>query len=208
MSMSAGTGITTAQADSRLSARDRILEAAYRLFSRFGIQAVGVDAIAKEAGVAKMTMYRHFGSKEELVLAFLRQREDRWTNGWLRAEVESRTDDPAERLLTIFDVFGEWFRSDDFDGCAFVNVVLEFDDRENSARKASVQHLANIRDFLRETAEGAGVSDLDNFSRQWHILMKGSIVAAGEGDADAASRAKEVGRLLLKQEIGSTPAGV
>ena len=195
--------MSNAEADSRLPPRGRILEAAYQLFSRFGIQAVGVDRIASEASVAKMTMYRHFGSKEELVLAFLRQREDRWTNAWLRAEVESRTDDPADRLLTIFDVFGEWFRSDDFDGCAFVNVVLEFDDRENPARKASVEHLANIRDFLRETAADAGVSDLDNFSRQWHILMKGSIVAAGEGDVDAAARAREVGRLLLRQELGA-----
>src|SRR3954469_18658607 len=106
-------------------ARERILETAYELFSRHGIQAVGVDRIVAEAGVAKMSLYRNFGSKDELVLAFLRAREERWTRGWLQAEAQSRGETPAERLLAIFDVFGEWFARTDFEGCSFVNVLLE-----------------------------------------------------------------------------------
>ncbi len=179
------------------SGRQRVLDAAYELFSRDGIQAVGVDTIISHAGVAKATLYRNFGSKDALAVAFLEEREVRWTNAWLRAEVERRTDDPAARLLAIFDVFGEWFASDGFDGCAFVNVVLEYDDRDSLPRAASVRHLENIRAFLRELAGAAGIEDTDAFARQWHILMKGSIVSAGEGDTRAARRAQELGELLL-----------
>jgi len=182
------------------SARERIVDTAYELLSRHGIRAVGVDTIAAEAGVAKMTLYRHFPSKDDLVLEFLSRREERWTNGWLRAEVERRASGGADRLLAIFDVFGEWFDRPDFEGCSFINVLLEFDDPDHPARQASVLHLANIRDFLAALAGDAGVADPDGFARQWHMLMKGSIVAAGEGDREAARRAQDIGRLLLARE--------
>lgn len=179
------------------SGRDRILEAAYDLFSAYGIRAVGIDTVIAEAGVAKMTLYRNFASKDELALAFLALREERWTRGWLQGEVLARAASPAARLLAIFDVFDEWFQRDDFEGCSFVNALLEFDDPDHPVRKASVRHLANIRSFVRGQAAAAGIDEPDDFARQWHILMKGSIVAAGEGDADAACRAQELGRLLL-----------
>jgi AcrR family transcriptional regulator len=178
-------------------ARERILAAAYELFSRRGIRAVGVDEIVAEAGVARMTLYRHFGSKDELVLAFLARREQQWTDGWLRHEVEARASEPEERLLAIFDVFDGWFREAGFEGCSFINVMLEIADLDDASRIASVAYLANIRGFLEGLARGVGVADPAAFARQWHILMKGSIVAAGEGDHEAARRAQAIGRLLL-----------
>ncbi len=187
-------------------ARERILETAYELFSRNGIRAVGVDRVIAESGVAKMTLYRHFGSKDELVLEFLRRREQRWTQEWLQAEVERRTDDPAERLLAIFDVFDAWFRTEDFEGCAFINVLLEVADRTSSVREATIVHLATIRSFLQGLASDAGVADPEDFARSWHILMKGSIVAAGEGDHEAARRAQAIGKLLLADARARTPS--
>jgi AcrR family transcriptional regulator len=181
-------------------ARERILDTAYDLFSRHGIRAVGVDRIVAESGVAKMSLYRHFSSKDALVLTFLQEREQRWTNAWLRGEVESRADAPAARMLAIFDVFGEWFAIDDFEGCTFINVLLEFDDRGSPVRQASVEHLRNIRSFLSQLATEAGATDPEALAHQWHILMKGSIVAAAEGDRLAALRAREVGELLLERE--------
>lgn len=159
-----------------------------------------MDTIVASSGVAKMTLYRHFPSKDDLVVAFLQRREERWTNEWLRAEVESRADTGAERMLAIFDVFDGWFQRKDFEGCSFINVLLEFDDREHPAHRASVMHLANIRSFLRDLGEEAGVRDPDSFAHQWHVLMKGSIVAAGEGDKLAARRARDLGELLLARE--------
>src|SRR5918992_5357797 len=168
------------------SGRERILETAYRLFSRHGTRAVGVDRIIAESGAAKMTLYRNFASKDELIMAFLERRGERWTRAWLQAEVSRRGTTPAERLLAIFDVFDEWFAREDFEGCSFINVMLELARAEDPVRQASVGYLSAIRDFLRGLAEQAGVEDPDGFARQWHILMKSSIVAAGEGDHAAA----------------------
>jgi AcrR family transcriptional regulator len=183
-----------------LSARERILDTAYDLFSRHGIRAVGIDRIIATSGVAKMSLYRHFSSKDDLVLAFLQERERRWTMQWLHAEATRRGDDGARRLLAIFDVFDEWFQDPEFEGCSFVNVLLEFTDKEHPIRKASTEHLATIRGLVREFAEQAGVADPDAVSRQWHILMKGSIVAAGYGDRLAARRAQALGEMLLERE--------
>ena len=182
------------------SGRDRILDAAYGLFSRSGVRAIGVDTITAEADVAKMTLYRNFASKNDLALAFLTLREERWTRGWVQAEALSRAHTPAGQLLAIFDLFAEWFERDDFEGCAFITSLLEFDDRDDPVRRACVTHLANIRDFVCERATAAGVADPQHFAAQWHILMKGSIVARHEGDRDAARKARELGELLLARE--------
>lgn len=181
-------------------ARERVLAAAYDLFSHKGVRGVGVDSIIASAGVAKMTFYRHFPAKENLVLAFLQRREQLWTLGWLEAEVTNRAAAPEQRLLAIFEVFDEWFRRDDFEGCSFIKVLLETTEPGNPVRQASATHLARIRDFLQGLAEEAGVSQPDDFARKWHILMKGSIVAAGEGDQLAAHRAREIGLTLLRAE--------
>ncbi|MEO7498630.1 MAG: helix-turn-helix domain-containing protein [Casimicrobiaceae bacterium] len=178
-------------------ARERIDETAYALFSRHGIRAVGVDTLVARSGVAKMTLYRHYPSKNQLALSFLARREALWTYGWLQQEVMRRAESPGDRLLAIFDVFDKWFRRTDFEGCSFINVLLEIDDRAHPVRAAAVRHLANIRAFLRELALGAGVTEPEAFARQWHILMKGSIVAACEGDRDAAGHARTVGSILL-----------
>jgi AcrR family transcriptional regulator len=194
-----------ANTDRPRSGRDRILDAAYDLFSRSGVRAIGVDTITAEADVAKMTLYRNFASKNALALAFLELREERWTVGWVQAEVQARASTPAGQLLTIFEIFSEWFARDDFEGCAFVTSLLEFDDREDPVRQACVLHLATIRAFVRELATAAGVHDPARFAAQWHILMKGSIVAAHEGDRDAAMKARELGELLLAREGVALP---
>ena len=170
------------------------------------MRAIGVDTITAEADVAKMTLYRNFASKNDLALAFLALREERWTRGWVQAEVQRRADTPAGRLLAIFEIFSEWFAREDFEGCAFITSLLEFEDRSDPVRGACVTHLANIRAFVCELATEAGVSDPERFAAQWHILMKGSIVAAHEGDADAAQKAREMGMLLLDREGVSLPA--
>jgi AcrR family transcriptional regulator len=187
------------------SGRDRILDAAYDLFSRAGVRAVGVDTITAEADVAKMTLYRNFASKNDLALAFLELREERWTVGWVQDEVMRRASTPAGRLLAIFEIFSEWFQRDDFEGCAFVTSLLEFEDRSDPVRQACVTHLATIRAFVCELATAAGASDPERFAAQWHILMKGSIVAAHEGDRDAATKARELGMLLLEREQVALP---
>jgi AcrR family transcriptional regulator len=182
-------------------ARDRILAAAYDLFSRHGIRAVGIDAIIEQSGVARMTLYRHFASKEQLVLAFLEQREMLWTGGWLESELTSRALTPRDRLLAVFDLFGEWFRLDGFEGCTFINVMLETPQADDAVRRATVEYLARIRKYLARLASEAGIGDSDAFARKWHIMMKGSIVSAAEGDREAGARTKEIATLVIDDAL-------
>lgn len=186
------------------SARERILAAAYELFSKRGIRAVGTEEVLAQAGVAKSTLYRHFPSKEALVLAFLQRREHRWTREYVEAEARRRGSTPRECLLAIFDVFDEWFHRDDFEGCSFINVLLEMGDLESPLGKASAAHLEYIRSVVRTLAEEAGVQDSESFAHSWHILMKGSIVAAGEGDELAGKRARAMGEDLLDRYLRVT----
>jgi AcrR family transcriptional regulator len=182
-------------------ARARILDAAYELFTMRGLHAVGVDAIIAKAGVAKMTFYRHFRSKEGLALAVLERRETLWTHEWFEAEVKSRAAEPTERLLAIFDIFDEWFQRPDFEGCFFVNTLLEMPERGDPIREASNRQIANVRVILTDLAAQAGVSKPDDFAHKWQIVLKGSIIAAAEGDRLAASRARDLCRLLLESEL-------
>ena len=179
-------------------ARERILATAYHLFCRHGIRAVGIDLILAESGVAKMSIYRHFRSKDALVLAVLERRESSWSQDWLQAEVNRRATTGAERLLAIFDVFDEWFRRRDFEGCFFVKVLLEFDDRKHPLHKASREHLANVRSYVRSLAADAGIGDPAALARQWQILMEGAIIAAVEGDRAAAKQARVIAELVLQ----------
>jgi AcrR family transcriptional regulator len=181
-------------------ARRRILDSAYELFSHRGIRAVGVDELIDHAQVAKATFYHHFPSKDDLALAFLKQREQLWTKDWVETEARARAGTPEEQLLAIFDLFDEWFHRDDFEGCSFVNVLLEFGGGNgHRLGQASAAHLENVRSVVRTLAEEAGLRDPASFALSWHILMKGSIVQAGEGDRKAAKRAKSIGRLLIDQ---------
>jgi AcrR family transcriptional regulator len=181
-----------------LGARERILETAYELFARRGIRAVGVDEVIARADVAKATLYRHFPTKNALVLAFLERREQRWTVAWFEAEARRRGATPEEQLLAIFELFDEWFRSPDFEACSFINVLVEMGP-DHVVGQASIAHLAKIREVVRKLADEAGLRDTEAFAHSWHILMKGSIVAATEGDADAAARAHRMARALIEQ---------
>ena len=177
--------------------RERILKAAYELFAQHGIAAVGVDTIVARSSVAKMTLYRHFESKEKLVLAFLERREALWTRQWLEVEIMTRGKSPTERLLAIFDVFDGWFQEPDFEGCSFINVLLEATP-QSPVHQAAAAHLAKIRTILLNQAQEAGLADPERFAQTWHFLMKGCIVSANEGNRQAARQAREAGVILLE----------
>lgn len=180
-------------------ARERILSAAYALFSQRAIRDVGTEEIIDRAGVARTSLYRHFASKTDLVLAFLARREQRWTRELVQARSERLASTPEGQLLAIFDVFDEWFRCrDEFDACSFINVLLEMG-ATHPVGVACIEYLATIRELVAERAERAGLRDPEGFARSWHILMKGSIISAVEGDVEAARRAKVMARSLLAQ---------
>jgi AcrR family transcriptional regulator len=182
----------------RGDARSRILDTAYELFSRNGIRGVGIDRIIAESQVAKMTLYHHFASKEELAVGFLELREQRWTRGWLEAGIEARASAPEDRWLVVFDLFDEWFRRPDYEGCSFANTLLEFRDAGDRLHQEAVAHLDVIRELLEGHAELAKLRRPQEAARQMQLLMLGAIVSAGRGDLDAARRARELAKPLLE----------
>lgn len=188
--------VAKAQLKSADKPRDRLIAAAYDLFAEQGVSQVGIDTILARSGCAKASLYGHFKSKDDLALAFLDRREELWTRAWLEAEVKSRSTDPGKRLLSIFDVFDGWFRKRGFEGCSFVNVLLE--SRPGSAvHRSASQHLGKIRSIVLDLAREAGLAEPEKFAQAWHMLMKGSIVSACEGNRNAAREAKQAAVLVL-----------
>ncbi len=180
-------------------ARERIIATAYELFTRRGIRDVGVDEVVEKANVAKTTLYRHFPSKDELVLAFLDEREQQWTVEIVDRRSAERAEDPEGQLLAIFDVFDDWFhRRTDYEACSFVKVLMEMGG-EGPIGQACIAHLDKTRAIVRDRAQRAGLRDPAEFSASWNILMKGSIVAAAEGDVNAARRAKTMAVRLIDE---------
>lgn len=176
---------------------EKILSVAYELFSRRGVRDVGVNELIERSGVAKATFYRHFPSKDSLVLAFLEQRDKQWTVNAIVSEARRRGSTPIEQLLAIFDVFGDWFLREDFEACSFINVLLEMGPA-HPLGQASIDYLARIRGHVQTLAEEAGLVRPEEFARSWHILMKGSIISATEGDMQANKRAQQMAGWLIE----------
>jgi AcrR family transcriptional regulator len=178
------------------NARERILQAAYDLFTKRGIRDVPVDEIIRKSGVAIATFYRHFKSKDDLVTAFLNRRERVWTTETIVAAARDRSPNARDQLLAIFDVFDEWFQRPDFEGDSFVNVLIEMGS-DHPLGKASISHLANVRNELSILAEQAELRDPEGFAHSYQILMKGSIIAATMGDLTSARRAMQMAVWLV-----------
>lgn len=190
------------------SARERILAAAYELFSRRGIRAVGTDEVIERAGVARATLYRHFATKNDLVLAVLERREEIWTHGLIEERSRQRGATPEEQLLAIFDVLHDWFQlRDGYEGCSFLNVLLELG-ADHPAGRACIMHIDHVRDIVRHRAIAAGLTDVEEFASSWHILMKGAIVLAAVGDLDAAVCAKKMAVALIEEHRPAAPEDI
>jgi AcrR family transcriptional regulator len=179
--------------------RDHLIDTALRLFYRHGYHAVGVDRVIEEAGVARMTLYNHFKSKDELILAVLRRRDERFRNGFMR-RVERAADTPRDRLLAVFDAMADWFASDDFSGCMFIHAAGEFGDPDNPIHRAAREHKELVRDYICGLAAAAGAKEADKLGERLNLLAEGSIVMAhAAGDEQAAQKAKEAAEILIEQ---------
>jgi AcrR family transcriptional regulator len=186
------------------SRREQLIEAADRLFCTRGYHATGIDRILAEAGVAKMTLYKHFGSKDELILAALRAR-DQWFRNHLARELAQRTADPAERLVVLFDVIDEFCHGAEFNGCMFANAAAEFPEPENPIHAAAVEHKRLFAAYLRKQAEAAGASDPAALADRLALLVEGVFATANvRGPDGVAARAKELAQGLVREATADT----
>ncbi len=174
----------------------KLLEATSRLIYSGGICATGMDIIVKTSGVARKTIYRYFGKKDELVAQALRNRDEQWMR-WFVQESQ-RADTSAGRLLATFDALEQWFFTPDFRGCAFINAAGEIGNENDPIRLVAKEHKLKLRDFLRQLAQDHGADDPDELAAEFLILIDGAItVASVTGDKEAARKAKHLARKLL-----------
>jgi len=183
------------------SKRDLIVDRALQLFYLHGFNATGVDKIITQAGISKKTLYSHFRTKDELILATLRKRDELFRNKMMR-ETERRASDPRQRLFAMFDFLSDWFHEEDFSGCMFINAAAEFSDHDNPSHMISAEHKRLVADYICRQAEMAGARDPVALSHELNLLMEGAIVYAHVmGDKQAAARAKEMARVFVERQL-------
>jgi len=183
------------------SKRDLLVETALRLFQANGFHATGIDTILREAGVAKMTLYNHFRSKDELIVAALELQDRRFT-AWFEERLDDLARTPRDKLLAIFDVLEEWFTSDGFSGCIFINASAEFGGRDHPVHAAAAQQKRAIFDRILTLADAADAADSRNLAQNLLILRDGAVAVAQVLDAPIAARqAKRVARLLIDESV-------
>lgn len=185
----------------RGSARERLLSAASELFYEDGVNSVGIDRVIEHAGVAKASLYSSFGSKDELVRAYLRARQEQRERRI--AEKLTSCGTPRERLLGVFDLLGERFADPNFRGCAFLRASAESRSGD-SVRQVCDDSRAWLRTLFTDLGREAGVADADQLARQLVLLYDGALVGAQmDRDATAARTARFVAEAMLDAAIGA-----
>ncbi|KII11498.1 TetR/AcrR family transcriptional regulator [Phaeobacter sp. S60] len=177
--------------------RAELIRKALLLFYRNGFHATGMDLVAKETGVSKTSIYKHFRTKEELILAVLRLRDENFRN-WLFRRMEEMASTPQGRLLAMFDALEEWFHEDGFKGCMFIKASAEYQNPNDAINVQSYAHKRLLVDHFEALATQAEANDPHALARQLLLLKEGAIViAAMSHSAEAAREAKSVATQLL-----------
>jgi AcrR family transcriptional regulator len=180
--------------------RDHLVSVALKLFHQYGFHATGIDKILSESGVAKNTLYRHFKSKDELILASLRKQDEEFRN-WMMREVESRNH-AVERLLAVFDVYEEWSRSPAFFGCMFINASAEFSDANSPIHAFCREHKRLVSRYIQDLANTADIFASEHIAAYWILLIDGAVISAQVSNNSLAfQQAKVVAKKLLQSDV-------
>ncbi len=181
--------------------KSALIQTAIRLFSEYGYYATGVNQIARESGVTKKTLYRHFNTKEDLIVAALRHHDIAFRKQFILS-VETAAQSPNKRMLAIFDVAGQWFEENHFFGCMFISAASEFTVGDNEIREVCRQYKNKMTAYFSELAEQAGAKNPDHLALQLALLLEGAIVIAQvSGSSDSAHRARFIAETLIDQQL-------
>ena len=186
-----------------VNARDRLIDTAISLFNRHGFHATGVDRIVAVAKVAKKTLYAHFPSKEELILAALSRKRTAFADKFLPSVLASSAD-PRERLLSLFELAKGWFADPDFYGCIFINAAVEYSEPAHPINACAREFKTLLRGFARQQAIEGGAADPETLADQIALLFEGATtVAQVSARPDAATTAKQIAVQLIDQAFGA-----
>ncbi|MFB5677908.1 TetR/AcrR family transcriptional regulator [Paenibacillus terreus] len=185
------------------SKKEHILKVASDLFNKQGIRATGVDQVVSESNVAKMTLYNHFQSKDDLVLAYLMRQDDEWRT-WFEESVNKQGKNPKDKLLAVFDVLGEWFEEPEFNGCAFIKTASEFTDHSHPYYEAAHHYKLFLRHYIASLIDQCNVSDPEALANGLFLLVEGAITTAMlQTDPKPALHAQESARIIIDHFIKS-----
>ncbi|MDD2833044.1 MAG: TetR/AcrR family transcriptional regulator [Methylotenera sp.] len=177
--------------------REKILATATKLFQTQGINSTGVDTIVAVAGTTKMTLYKHFGSKEVLILEVLKQGHQDFQN-WLSAKLNSNTQKPDEKLQVLFDYIEEWVNAPGFHGVGFIKAAAEFPKEENPVHQLSSEQSLQFRQYINQLAVEAGILDAEGLALQLSLLFEGAMQAEQmKRGSGAVKYAKTAANLLI-----------
>jgi AcrR family transcriptional regulator len=182
----------------QLSKRDQLVETAWQLFYRDGYHATGIDRILAQAGVAKMTLYKHFRSKDELILAALEKRSAQFRESFSRF-LHSKKRVPERQLLAVFDWLIHWVSSKEFRGCFFQKAMAEYQDVQDPIHQAALAHKAAFHGEIRRLVTEAGLAIPKGLADQLALLVEGAIVNSHAiGSPVPAVQAREAAQSLIK----------
>jgi len=190
--------------------RDHLIATALDLFSQYGYRATGIDTILAESGVAKMTLYNHFKSKDELIIAALKKRDDdfmQWLgDAMIRHSVQQQGDPRTHKLLALFDSLHEWINSEAFYGCNFINASIEFKSEDSPVHKAASAHkklkLNVLQGLLSELKLNNSDDNVSDIAKQIHMIIEGAIVMAVTIDEkNAALMGKKTALKILQDHL-------
>ena len=186
----------------RPTKRDELVHKALQAFYRNGFNATGMDKLVAETGISKTSMYKHFRTKEDLILAVLRLRDEHFRN-WLYRRMEELADTPREQLIAMFDALEEWFTEPGYRGCMFIKASSEYQEASHPIHKQSADHKRLLERHITELAEKSGLADPATLARQLLLLKEGAIVTAHLGHTDnPAQDAKAAAIRLLDVQSG------
>ncbi|SFN87848.1 transcriptional regulator, TetR family [Roseovarius lutimaris] len=182
----------------RPNKRDELVRNALEVFYRDGFHATGMDKLVAETGISKTSMYKHFRTKDEMILAVLRLRDERFRN-WFCRRVEEIADTPRARLLAVFDALHEWITSPRFKGCMFIKAVSEFQDPKDPIHIQSATHKRMLLEYVQTLATEARARDPAALARQLMLLKEGAIVTSVMlGNGSPAIEAKAAATVLIE----------
>ncbi|MEO1251966.1 MAG: TetR/AcrR family transcriptional regulator [Pseudomonadota bacterium] len=180
------------------SKRDELVQNALKAFYDGGFHAIGMDRLAKETGVSKTAIYKHFRTKDDLILATLRLRDEQFRN-WLVRRVEALADDPRTQLLAIFTALGEWFDEPQFKSCMFIKASSEYQDRSDPIHQTAAEHKNLLLKYFTQLAGKAGLSRPQDVAQQLLVLKEGAIVLAHlHGPGDVAKNAHAAAKTIIQ----------
>jgi AcrR family transcriptional regulator len=177
--------------------RERLLDTAWELFCQSGYRAVGIDTVLAKAGVAKMTLYNHFESKEDLIAAAMEKKGAEILAG-LEGVIAQAGRSPGKRLLAVFDWLEIWFGAGDFSGCAFLKAVGEYRGESDKPRLAARGFKQALQDRIETLCAEAGLQSAAVVARQLMLIIDGATIHADmHGDSSFAADARVAARLLI-----------